>query len=71
MDDEVCIPTITCACGFKVSGNDEEANVRAFNDHPCPNNPPAPDHWYDAVFSLPGVAIIFIICLTLSEILTK
>lgn len=60
------LPTITCPCGFTVSGTDEAENVCAHAQHlPCPNTTPQPlkppeppRRWHQSVFSRWGWAVI-------------
>lgn len=59
MTFETPMPRIACACGFEAIGEDETNNYDAFDEHPCPNRArPAPDRWYDAVFSFWGFAVV-------------
>lgn len=44
------LPTVTCACGFTVTGTDEYYNLLAYQDHDCPNTPPR--RWHQSLFSM-------------------
>lgn len=66
------IPTITCPCGFTVSGFDENMNRDAHADHCCPLDvSPArlQSPWHESVFSLWGMVIVVAIVIAVVEVL--
>lgn len=52
------MPTITCACGFTVSGLDEGNNVQAHADHACELLGDAEVSWHESLFSFFGAVVV-------------
>lgn len=62
-------PRIRCSCGFEVVGDDEFNNLRALDEHPCPNRPEEYTPWWGFVFSFWSWAIVIAICWGITQIM--
>lgn len=71
-DDDPSISYINCGCGFNASSNDPSLISEMLTEHArhnCPNAPqPAPERWWDGVFSLPTVLIALIVAVAVVQI---
>lgn len=51
------VPSITCSCGFMVSGFNEQLNALTHGNHACATD--VADEWYECLFTWPGAWIVF------------
>lgn len=70
MSDSELGPTdsqITCRCGFRAFGPDQEANIEAYQDHSCAETG---WQWFVShLFSPPGMVIVFIVASVLVQLI--
>jgi hypothetical protein len=68
-DTTRAMPRIECACGFNISGFDEDNNRDAFDEHDCSLTPIDHKRWYQYAFSFWGAVIALVLALLGEDVL--